>query len=198
MPLDRRIVGSSAGWRHAGIALLLLFQAGSGRAAPVELIWSAGAGGVFSGLGTSTVGVSSTAVATLSLDVRLDVGSEGFVVGEADFEFDPDLANELDVLSFAEIAWTNAGVTRSLVPLVLGPFSSQESSRPPSPSTFPIRPAASPWSMAPVGRCSGCPPPRGTRTRTLRCFAMRPEFSGASRGARPTCWQSRSPSSWTS
>ena len=102
-------------------------MASSVLAASVQSIWRGGAGGVVSGIGSSTVVVSDTAVATLSLDVILDIGTQEFFGGQIDFGFDTDLGDELDILNFTEFHWTNAKASQELPQLSAGIVSSQES-----------------------------------------------------------------------
>lgn len=108
----------------AGFGLLVATSASAGT---VSMIWANGAGGVVSGIGTTSVEVSTTAVATLSLDVVLDIDTPNFTAGGIDIEFDTDLGNELNILSFTELGWTNAKASRSLLQITQGVVSSQES-----------------------------------------------------------------------
>ena len=97
-------------------------------AGTVSLVWAAGVGGgTITGLGSSTVFVGGTAVATLSLDIVVDVGTEGLLAGGIDIEFDTDLGDELNILSFTELGWTNAKSSRNLLNITQGIVSSLES-----------------------------------------------------------------------
>jgi hypothetical protein len=99
-------------------------------ATSVNLRWAGAAGSAVTGLGTSTVTVAGAA--TLTLDIRIAVDSSGLSAAFLSLEFDRDLRNELNVLSFEEISWTGVMMTAmdtpSMSPLSSGLLTTQESS----------------------------------------------------------------------
>jgi hypothetical protein len=91
----------------------------------ISLQWSGTTGS--GSTGGSSITVSNTAVETLTLDLVVQVGSEELVGLFASLQFDVDLGNELDLISFQEIGWSNPMATRKLEPFKRGLLSTQES-----------------------------------------------------------------------
>ncbi len=102
-------------------------------ATSVNLRWVAGTAsvGAITGLGTSSVTLAPSAFATLTLDIRVAVDATGLSAAFLSLEFDNDLLNELNIVSFSEINWTGVMMTSmalpSLSPLQVGLLTTQES-----------------------------------------------------------------------
>lgn len=102
-------------------------------ATSVNLRWVSGSAssGSITGLGTSSVTLAPSAVATLTLDIRIAVDSAGLSSAFLSLEFDNDLLNELNIVSFAEIDWTGVMMTTmalpQLTPLAIGLTPTRES-----------------------------------------------------------------------
>jgi hypothetical protein len=107
----------------------MLVGASSASATTVQLLWT-GSSDVANttGLGTSTVGVAGPGV-TLTLDLVFGIDANGLSAYGLDIEFDrePNLGNELDIVSFQEFTWANAKGTRNLTTLTNGISRTQES-----------------------------------------------------------------------
>jgi hypothetical protein len=91
------------------LASVCLLGVGSmASATSVNLRWVAGnaSSGSITGIGTSSVTLAPSAVATLTLDIRLAVDAAGVSSAFLSLEFDRDLANELNKVSFEELTWT--------------------------------------------------------------------------------------------
>jgi hypothetical protein len=87
-------------------------------ATSVNLRWLAGSAssGSITGIGSSSVTIAPSAVATLTLDIRINVDAAGLSSAILSLEFDRDLANELNILSFEELAWTGVMMNTMLLP----------------------------------------------------------------------------------
>jgi hypothetical protein len=113
------------------VSICFLGISGAAGATSVNLIWQNAAGGAINAVSGSSVTLELASVATLTLDVQIDVDSLGLAGAFLRLDFDTDLGNELNVLSWEEISWskTNSkGVTvRTLSPLAAGIQSTQES-----------------------------------------------------------------------
>jgi hypothetical protein len=102
-------------------------------ATSVNLRWLAGSAssGSITGIGTSSVTLAPSAVATLTLDMRIVVDSAGLSSAFLSLDFDTDLLNELDFVSFEELSWTGVMMTTmatpTLQPFAIGLQGSQES-----------------------------------------------------------------------
>ena len=85
-------------------ASLLLIAQGS-RATSIDFVWTgtSGAGSV----GSSAISVSASQPETLTLDVVLDVDTFGLSLLGISIGFDPDLGDELDVISIETLSWSN-------------------------------------------------------------------------------------------
>ena len=87
-------------------------------ATSVSLIWTSvnasGGGAVASG---NSVTLDPSAVATLTLDVQIDVDSRGLAAAFINFGWDTDLGNEANLPTWEEFSWFNASGTRKLRPL---------------------------------------------------------------------------------
>ena len=83
--------------------LSLLGVAGAAGATSVNMVWTGASSGTING---SSVAVSGTANATLTLDVQIDIDSRGLAAAFMTFDFDTDLGNELNLLSFSEVPWS--------------------------------------------------------------------------------------------
>jgi hypothetical protein len=111
----------------------LLGFGSAANATSVNLRWSGGSTslGAITGLGTSSVTIAPSAVATLTLDIRINVDSQGLSAAFLSLEFDTDLRNELNIVSFSEISWTGVMMstmdTPTLTPLQSGLLTTQES-----------------------------------------------------------------------
>jgi hypothetical protein len=99
-------------------------------ATSVNLVFTGGyaSSGVVGGLGGSDVTLEVGATATLTMDVQLDVDSDGLSAGVISLRYDTDLNDELDTVRFQELAWSNAKGNRTLTQLNVGIEGSQESS----------------------------------------------------------------------
>lgn len=89
---------------------LLLAPISPTSATTVSFVWTgASSAGPVAGLGTSTVFVSGIDPTTLTLEIHFDIDGDGLDAAEADVEFDrgPDFEDELHILSFSELDWTN-------------------------------------------------------------------------------------------
>lgn len=117
---------------HAFLVLIALLSASAASATSVNLRWVGGqaSSGSITGLGTDSVFFSPSSVATLTLDIRVAVDAAGLRSAFLSLEFDRDLMNELDIVSFQEISWTammmNTQATPQLTPFSPG-VSTQES-----------------------------------------------------------------------
>ncbi len=113
-----------------GMAACALGTSRAADATSVNLRWF-NASGAVTGLGTNTVTVAS-APATLTLDIRIDVDAGGLSAAFLSLEFDRDLRNELNIVSFQELGWTGVMMTSMALPRLdpfsLGLLTSQESS----------------------------------------------------------------------
>lgn len=113
----------------AGCALaLVLTPIWGASATTVSFVWTgASSAGPVAGLGTSSVFVSGSDPATLTLEIQFDLDSLGLVATGVHIEFDtePELDDELDIASYLEVPYTSP--TSTLRPLAPGVFSSQES-----------------------------------------------------------------------
>jgi hypothetical protein len=92
-------------------------------ATSVNLRWLAAAPtvGPVTGLGTNSIVLAPSATATLTLDIRIAVDGGGLSSAFLSLEFDRDLQDELNILSFAELTWTGAMMSPSGLPK-LEPF----------------------------------------------------------------------------
>ena len=108
------------------VSLCFLGISSGASASSVDLVWSGTAGGIAAVSGNS-VTVSGSSVATLTLEVTLTSDSRGVSAAFADFNFDTDFGNEVNIVSFTEISWSNTSGLRTLTPLGVGISSSQES-----------------------------------------------------------------------
>ena len=90
-----------AAWPAAATEILLVWTGTTGTGTP----------------GDSTIVVSDSQVETLTLELRADIDAVGVNGIFASIEFDRDLGDELNVLSFDELAWSNPTFTRSLAPI---------------------------------------------------------------------------------
>jgi hypothetical protein len=113
-----------------------LGSATTASATSVNLRWAGGltSFGAITGLGTDTVTLAPSAVATLTLDIRIAVDAGGLSSAFLSLEFDTDLKDELNYVSFEELTWTGATfmmtmatVTPTLSPLSAGLLVTQES-----------------------------------------------------------------------
>jgi len=104
----------------------LLFVPAAVNATSVNLIWTAVNGVVASASGNSVTLFPSTTV-TLTLDVRVTVDSRGASSMFMTFDWDRDLENELNLVSWTEMSWSNGMGTRNLTPFIAGINFSQES-----------------------------------------------------------------------
>jgi hypothetical protein len=87
-------------------------------ATSVNLKWVAGSvsAGSITGIGSSSVTIAPSAYATLTLDVQINVDAAGLSSAFLSLRFDTDLLNELNIVSFQEIAWTGVMMTSMALP----------------------------------------------------------------------------------
>jgi len=78
----------------------------------IKLIWTGSSAG--GPLGSSSIVVPNNEVTTLTLDIVLEVDNRGVSVVWTSLEFDRDLGNELNLLGYAEISWSDPESQRSL------------------------------------------------------------------------------------
>jgi hypothetical protein len=92
-------------------------------ATSVNLRWLGGtaSSGSITGLGTSSVTIAPSAVATLTLDIRINADAAGVSAAFFSLEFDTDLLNELNFVSFSELTWTGVAMATMALPK-LEPF----------------------------------------------------------------------------
>lgn len=115
----------SAFWALA----LLLAPAWGASATTVSFVWTgASSAGPVAGLGTSSVSVSGTDPATLTLEIQVNVDARGLQAISADLVFDtgPGFDDELNLIDAAEIPYSSPKATLPL--LRPGLARSQESS----------------------------------------------------------------------
>ncbi len=113
----------------ASVCFVVFSSAAS--ATSVNLVWTAAAGGTIDPVSGNSVAVSSTAAATLTLDIQMEIDSLGLAGAFLRLDFDTDLGNEVNILSWEEISWAKTNskgiTTRTLAPLAAGIQSTQES-----------------------------------------------------------------------
>lgn len=113
---------------HLIAAFLMLVGASSASATTVNLLWTASSDAGATGIGTSTIGLSTANPGVLlTLDLVIGIDAAGLSAYGLDVEFDTDLDNELDIVSFQELSWENAKATRTLGNITVGIVGSQES-----------------------------------------------------------------------
>jgi len=114
------------------VSICFLGISSAAGATSVNLIWLNSAGGAITEVSGGSITLEESAVATLTLDVQLDVDSRGAAAVFLTIDFDTDLENELNVLSWSEISWslsnTKGVVVRTLTPISAGIDSTIESS----------------------------------------------------------------------
>ena len=96
---------ADAGRRAALLGLAVAISAPASNAISVDLTWTGTTGSGATG-GTAIV-VSNAVVETLTLDMEITTDSRGLGVAGLSLLFDADLGNELDVISFQELAWNS-------------------------------------------------------------------------------------------
>ena len=96
-------------------------------ATSVNMVWTGTTGGVI--VSGNSVTLAPSSVATLTLDVVLDVDSRGAAGVTINVAFDSDLGNELNLISQENISWSNMSGSMTLGPIsgMNGVGSSQES-----------------------------------------------------------------------
>ncbi len=111
------------------VSLCFLGISSAAGATSVLLVWT----GVNTN-GTPLAAISGNSVtllpsgeATLTLDVQLVVDSRGVSSAFMTFDWDTDLDNEVNLISFSELSWSNGMGNRTLEPFVAGIVSSRES-----------------------------------------------------------------------
>lgn len=111
------------------LSLCLLGISRTADAATVNMIWTGvNTNGVdIVAMSGNSVTLDHSGVATLTLDMVLDIDSLGVSGYFLRSDFDSDLDNELNLLSWAELSWSNGMGSRTLVPDFPGIHSSQES-----------------------------------------------------------------------
>jgi len=98
-------------------------------ATSVNLVWTGAAtssGGAT--LNGNSVALDPSAVATLTLDIQINADSRGVAEAFLIMTWDTDLGNEVNLLSFEELSWSNGMGTRLLDPIDPGIRGSFESS----------------------------------------------------------------------
>ena len=101
--------------------LTALAFGGAASASTVQLRWTGASAPGVVGLGTSVADVSGVVGPVhLTLDILVGADAAGISAGGVDLEFDTDLLNELDLVSFTELTWGNAKATRTLTQLSPG------------------------------------------------------------------------------
>jgi len=110
------------------VSLCFLGLSSAAGATSVNLIWTGATvnGNIVSMSGGSVL-LDVSSVATLTLDVRFDVDSRGVSAIFMTVDWDVDLDNELNLISWSEMSWSNGMGTRNLSPFIAGINSSQES-----------------------------------------------------------------------
>jgi len=107
-----------------GIAAILLLLAPSvASATSVNLIWTGfaeNAPGAINSVSGNSVTMNPSGIATLTLDVQIVADSRGVSSAFMTFSFDTDLDNEVNLLSWTELSWSNGTGTRTLTPFTLG------------------------------------------------------------------------------
>jgi len=103
-------------------AILLLLVPSIASATSVNLIWTGtnGTPGAINSVNGNSVTINPSGVATLTLDIQLVVDSRGVSSAFLTFDFDTDLDNEINLLSYSELSWSNGTGTRNLSPITPG------------------------------------------------------------------------------
>jgi len=87
-------------------------------ATSVNLVWSGvNTTGGSATLNGNSVTIDPSATATLTLDVQLVVDARGVNAAFLDFDWGLDLDNELNLLAWEELSWSNAMGGRTLTPV---------------------------------------------------------------------------------
>ncbi len=105
------------------VSLCFLGISSAASATSVFFVWSgtatSGNGGPVIKSGNS-VTLNESWVATLTLEVMMGVDSRGMSSAFLTMDWDTDLDNEVNMLAFEEISWSNAGGARTLAIFNLG------------------------------------------------------------------------------
>ena len=91
------------------VGLCFLGMSSAAGATSVNLIWSSTNGAVFSQSGNS---VTVSGAATLTLEVQFDIDSRGTPGAFLTFNWDTDLKNELNLIEWTELSWSNGSGKR--------------------------------------------------------------------------------------
>ena len=86
-------------------AAFLLLTPSIASSTSVSLVWQNSAGGPIDSVSGNSVTLVGSGVATLTLDVVIDVDSRGLEAAFLTFDFDTDFGNEVNILAWEEISW---------------------------------------------------------------------------------------------
>jgi hypothetical protein len=78
-------------------------------------------------LNGNSAALSPSASAPLTLDIQIDADSRGVAVASLNIAWDTDLGNEVNLITFEELSWSNLSGNRVLDPIAPGVASSLES-----------------------------------------------------------------------